>query len=683
MAYTFEQLLAADPANPSNVATNAAITIFEPGDPTQTPLVITDPSGGPLSNPIMVNANGFGSAFMHETLDRVAWAGGGFTGFMTSYEGMKAEAVAARTAAQDAEAAASTAGASAAAEAASALAGAVADAEVAQAAAESAAALVGAPADTAIAAAINGSATATKTALNATILGVGGANYSPLAVGGKATVRKDELVFNVMDYGAVGDGVSDDTASIQALLNSVPEHSTIMFPRKHKVTAVTLNKKHVTLRGPGTIFGGKLVIGTTGTREDQFWTIDGLTFEYATAKTAGQTGIELLKTRRGTIRECKFINSDKAIYHAPLADAIVHDTAQIKIINNEFISVNYAWYVDRADVASWMASSDSKFLHNTVNVAYIQHIWIKSIDGVVISDNVFFFPSYNASEPDRSNKKQNIYIGQSDWINIKGNNLFESGEESIHLDMAKHFVVSNNQVAWPGQKGPYAAIKLTGTNTPNGTITDNVISRFSGNAVDVLSTGGGTIVIKNNVMEYDPATGTYFGTPALNTFTHYGVNVASTSTDTVIESGNDTTGGIYHNRKGSSITTVRVSNDTGVSYSKAQVAVTAANTPIFSMTSFRSGTNTFSGLLLLEAKFQDTESTNLSSWVFHVSKHPLGVSITKISEQGVLAGGSANHTSFTFTMDATGKLLATPVGSTSGTFFFYATYQGNLRLAAA
>jgi hypothetical protein len=170
MAYTFEQLFAADPANPSNIATNASILIFAPGDTSQTPLVLTDPSGAALPNPITVNANGFGPAFRHETLDRAAWAGGGFTGFLTSYEGMKAEAMAARAAAETAEAAATTAGAAAASEAASALAGAVADAEAAATSAASAAALVGAPADSAIASAINASGSATMTALNATFV---------------------------------------------------------------------------------------------------------------------------------------------------------------------------------------------------------------------------------------------------------------------------------------------------------------------------------------------------------------------------------------------------------------------------------------------------------------------------------------------------------------------------------
>lgn len=178
MAYTFEQLLAADPSNPSNIAQNGSITIFAPGDPTMTPLTITDPDGSPLPNPFTVNANGFGPAFAHATLDRVAWSGGGFTGFVTSYEGMKEEAVAARAAA---ESAAATAGAEATAVAEAAIAGATDEATAAKTAAETAAsnasasataaanaaALVNAPADTAIAAAVNGNG-ATKTALNAT-----------------------------------------------------------------------------------------------------------------------------------------------------------------------------------------------------------------------------------------------------------------------------------------------------------------------------------------------------------------------------------------------------------------------------------------------------------------------------------------------------------------------------------
>jgi hypothetical protein len=179
VAFSFDQVFAADPANPSNVAQNAAITIFAPGDATQTPLTITDPSGAPLSNPITVNANGFGSAFAHATLDRVAWAGGGFTGYFTSYEGIKNVAIAAQAAAE-------TAGADAAAAAAAGVAGVAADADAAAAAAAASAtaaatsaALVGAPADSAMAAVVNNSASATKAALNATYAPIAGSpNYT-------------------------------------------------------------------------------------------------------------------------------------------------------------------------------------------------------------------------------------------------------------------------------------------------------------------------------------------------------------------------------------------------------------------------------------------------------------------------------------------------------------------------
>lgn len=96
MAYTFDQLFAADPSNPSIVASNGTVTLYAPGDGSKTPVTITDTTGVALPNPVTVNGWGYGPAFMHETLDRLAWDGGGFSGFLTSHEGLKDQAVAAR-----------------------------------------------------------------------------------------------------------------------------------------------------------------------------------------------------------------------------------------------------------------------------------------------------------------------------------------------------------------------------------------------------------------------------------------------------------------------------------------------------------------------------------------------------------------------------------------------------------
>jgi len=109
VAYTFDNLFAADPSNPTNVAANASILLYDPADPTKAPVTITDPTGSPIPNPVTVNKNGFGPAMQHATLDRLAWEGGGFSNFITSYEGIKNEAVSARTAAQEAAATAAAA----------------------------------------------------------------------------------------------------------------------------------------------------------------------------------------------------------------------------------------------------------------------------------------------------------------------------------------------------------------------------------------------------------------------------------------------------------------------------------------------------------------------------------------------------------------------------------------------
>lgn len=111
MAYTFDFIEARDPSNPAAFASNASITIYAPGDATKTPLAITDTTGSPLPNPITVNQFGYGPAFMHATLDRVAWSGAAFSNFFTSYEGMKNEAKASKDAAQVAASSAASAAA--------------------------------------------------------------------------------------------------------------------------------------------------------------------------------------------------------------------------------------------------------------------------------------------------------------------------------------------------------------------------------------------------------------------------------------------------------------------------------------------------------------------------------------------------------------------------------------------
>lgn len=225
MGYPFKQILAADPFDPAMVARNGEILLFAPGDTAMTPLVIWDLSHTiQLPNPVTVNDLGFGPAFIHDTLDQVAWSGGGLSGTFESYRGMRDDVEASRAAAESSAAAAIEA------------------ASTAQAPTDEVVnAVLSDPESTAsgtVAAAITASVT-TATA--------------PLALkpdnGGKP-VGKGELVINVKDYGAKGDYNSatktgtDDTAALNAAAEAaraISDDTELYFPSgKYKITGTVI-----------------------------------------------------------------------------------------------------------------------------------------------------------------------------------------------------------------------------------------------------------------------------------------------------------------------------------------------------------------------------------------------------------------------------------------------------------
>lgn len=63
---------------------------------------------------------------------------------------------------------------------------------------------------------------------------------------------KSELVRNVKDYGAIGNGIADDTAAMQAAINSAPTGSTLYFPGgTYRVNTALSIPSYLTLRGEG------------------------------------------------------------------------------------------------------------------------------------------------------------------------------------------------------------------------------------------------------------------------------------------------------------------------------------------------------------------------------------------------------------------------------------------------
>lgn len=254
--YPFETQLVVSADASHVVLTNAVVTIYDPSDTGMaSPLALTDLNGLPLANPVSVNPSGFLPAFQ-ASVPQVMWVGGGYSGYLGSYKGILDEAVAARNSA-----------ASAAAEAVSAK-------NAAESAQASAATAATAPTDASIDARLVANGTPAKWKANTSYAADqylinpsgtlvkskaahnSGATYTAANYTAGATGSTDTLPINVKDplYGAVGDGVADDTAAIQAALNAVPVGGRAVYlpAGRYKVTStLRIVQDGTTLFGDG------------------------------------------------------------------------------------------------------------------------------------------------------------------------------------------------------------------------------------------------------------------------------------------------------------------------------------------------------------------------------------------------------------------------------------------------
>ena len=73
------------------------------------------------------------------------------------------------------------------------------------------------------------------------------------------TTKRVSAGVNVKAFGAVGDGITDDTAAIQAAIHCLPENGLLHFPAGSYLTAPLALKSHITL----SLAEGAVLLGTT------------------------------------------------------------------------------------------------------------------------------------------------------------------------------------------------------------------------------------------------------------------------------------------------------------------------------------------------------------------------------------------------------------------------------------
>ncbi|AMB18668.1 hypothetical protein BH780_gp085 [Bacillus phage Eldridge] len=475
---------------------------------------------------------------------------------------------------------------------------------------------------------------------------------------------------NAIEAGAKGDG-TDETTLLQQALDSVPSGGEFHFPSTYafNFTSLTLRKSDVKITGKGKLTG-TIVVDAPLVVSEMIFDMSGLLFDNVDLT---RNAIEVKRARRGSIKGCTFKNCDKTIFANPPSGAADHSIGQVIIDANHFFGVNYAFYVSKGGNTSWMITNDCHFTNNIINVAKKSHVYCESIDGLVVDGNTCFFPNYASQD---QVKEFNIYIGgQSDWVIIVNNNLFEAGKDAIKLVNPKRFTIGNNLIAWCGQRDLSDGINISGTSSHKGTIANNTITYPTKHGVTIDQNG--EVTFNGNNIEYSATPPSYYGATAMSSITHYALYVTDTNPQSKKV---ETRGNIYQGLEiyNKGLTPYRFA---GIRERKFFKSITAANTPICTLGSDNGDTAQYDGQAIVRASNTDSLTGNTASYILHIGKHIINSHVNKISEGGLTAGSSANHPSFTFSIDTTNnQLLATPVGSTSGTFYFYVTVLHNLTM---
>ncbi|HKX73157.1 MAG TPA: right-handed parallel beta-helix repeat-containing protein [Candidatus Saccharimonadales bacterium] len=249
----------------------------------------------------------------------------------------------------------------------------------------------------------------------------------------EAYVGKGDLVINVKDYGATGDGSTDDTAAIAGAVAALTSGSTLYFPGGTYVTSQVLlsGKSNFKITGAGaTIRGSNTANAVLRLSTCTFFEVSGLNVHHANASVRNSTGhgmhlsnctdyLVAHNTVYGTAAAgiISFTGSRGTVsansVHDTLADGIHHTkgSSSITVTGNNLVNTGD----DSLAVVSYLADgaicTDISLTGNTVYQANARGIAVVGGENVTISGNTV-----------RTTKSAGIYVSQESSWNTYGVN---------------------------------------------------------------------------------------------------------------------------------------------------------------------------------------------------------------------------------------------------------------------
>ncbi len=504
------------------------------------------------------------------------------------------------------------------------------------------------------------------------------------------------VAINVYDYGAVDSATTASQSALDAAMLAAEAVAAtgaavkIAIPRGTVRGNFTVRRDRIHFTGPGTLVGEILYKRDVYEYMYHFKSkIIGLEFRAATQYQGN--AIRVMAGADIEVTACRFNELNVGVDFDAWSDRPGQQNATINVHHNYFFDCNYAVKGEARTGNSWHAHCDSWFSHNVVRHAGISAVRFEAADGFTVDGNIIFNVGYSSTaHPFHATKGDSIYFGQrTNFLQITNNKIFESGACGIRLNTPQMATVTGNQIAWPGQRSQSSGIAVNVDATyapPKMTIADNQIDGATLHGIQFYGNGSAeriTVANSNEITLYgtDPRE-TYYGTAALNA-NIYRVHVNMTNTapprmDLTHETGTRqgliySQGLISHSRR--QVTQDKVEMDF---WTSAKTFTAGTGQPIAYVASPSGATSYYTGEVDITVEYTGGTPPALATYKLLLDRNDYTVKV--VSSVGRTTGAQNWHPSFTFSINTSNGLVATPVGGVNGPFKFHIASRGMVQV---